>query len=616
MPYAKVVLGLAVEGPFDYSIPAHLAGKIKEGMRVWVPFINYKKLGYVVKVTLTTNIERVKPILEAIDSSAVLNKEMLLLTKELSDYYGCSWGEAIETALPDALRKGKKITDIISTGGGSKVKDNHEVILLHDLSGASRWDVYLNSIKEAAGNKESVILLFPDTGLALKAQELISAELGVKPQLLYRKQPGELEEWLKAGGPEFNIAVGTRSCIFAPVKNLGLIIVDEEQESVYKQEQVPHYHARDVALMRASVENARLILGSSSPSLEAFYLCKKGRAEYRLLPRDSNFPDVKVVDMYREWRYLKANDTILSKYLQDCMMQVMEVKGKVLLFLNRKGFSTLASCRNCGKAMKCERCNVNLVYHFKDNTLNCRYCNFKMIPPKICPFCDAAYIKYSGTGTEKIESDIARFFPMARVNSLDGSSDVDIASADIFISTASVIKKTNYNFDLIGDLSVDNSLNRVDFRAAEKAFGLLSGLVKLTDKKIILQTNLPRHYSLRAIADNNPQEFYDQELKQRKELDFPPYRHICLVKLRGRKEPAVKDAAFALFEKLSNASKGERSVRDILVNPGQPDKLRGNYYWQVLIKGSLPVKMIKFIKLHLKSFRHSGIIVTIDMDPA
>ncbi|MDP3731784.1 MAG: primosomal protein N' [Candidatus Omnitrophota bacterium] len=615
MLYAKVVLGLPVEGPFDYSVPAHLHKRIKEGVRVWIQFRDRRKLGYVLKLTSESSIEHVKPILEIIDDSPVLDKNMLLLTMELSDYYGCSWGEAIETALPEGLRKGKKIANNIEERKALKHKYNKEAILIHDLNRGARWDIYLKSIKETLDNNKSALILLPDIASVLKVKEIITANLGISPALLYRKQHRELEEWVKIKKGGADIVIGTRSAIFAPVSCLGLVIIDEEQNTVYKQDQVPHYHAREVAFMRIAIEKAKLILGSTSPSLESFYLAKRGKIKYTLLPRIRDYPQIKIIDMRQEQRYLKQGNIILSKYLQDSIIQAIDAKSKILLFLNRRGFATFASCRNCGVILKCPRCNINLVYHFKENELNCRYCNFKMDAPRICPNCNSAYIRYLGVGTEKIESELSRIFPQAKISRVDSPQDADLMSADIFISTASIIKRTDYNFGLIGILSIDNSLNRIDLRSTEKTFGLLVGLLALTDKKVVIQTGLPKHYSLQAIENKDINMFYDEELRQRKQLSFPPYRHLCLVKLRGKKENSVKEASIVLFEKLGKYAETNKLVKVISVNPGQPGKLRGNFYWQILIKSGSPLKIVKFLKLHLKNFRHSGIIVTIDVDP-
>ncbi|MCX5703811.1 MAG: hypothetical protein NT066_04905, partial [Candidatus Omnitrophica bacterium] len=263
---------------------------------------------------------------------------------------------------------------------------------------------------------------------------------------------------------------------------------------------------------------------------------------------------------------------------------------------------------------KCPRCNINLAYHFKENILNCHYCNFKMAAPKICPNCNAGYIKYTGLGTEKIESELFRVFAQARIKRLETQDWCDLKDIDIVVATSSIIKQTDYRFDLIGVLNIDNSLNRIDFRSSEKAFDLLVGLTRLTDKKMIIQTRLAHHHCFKALLNKDINMFYDEELRQRKQLYFPPYRHIVLVKLRGRKEERVKEASYALFERLNKGNK-DRGIKIISVNPGQPSKLRGSFYWQILISSTSPLKITKFLRIHLKTFLHSGIIVTVDVDP-
>jgi primosomal protein N' (replication factor Y) len=614
--YAKVVLGLAVEGPFDYSVPVHMRGKIKKGARVWVQFCNRKRIGYVVEVARRTDIERVKPVLEIIDETPLIDESMLLLTRKLADYYYCSWGEAIEAALPEPLRKGSKAASSMKVVRPPADKPGSaQQVLVHSADRRARWDIYLEAVKDTLDKGSSAIILLPDVNSAVKAKEELSARLGVSPVLLYRKESGEREEWLKIKDSEFNLVIGTRSAVFAPVSRLGLIIIEDEQDAAYKQEQVPHYHAREAAFMRCGIEKAGVILGSASPSLESIYLARKGEIGYRFIPAARELPEIKLLDMRSERRYLRQKNIIFSRYLQDSIMQVISQRGKSLLFLNRSGFATFASCRNCGTVLKCPRCNVNLVYHFKDNILNCHYCNFKMQPPRICPECDASYIRYAGAGTEKIESELSRVFPQAKISMMDDLPEEGRKDADIFISTASIFKRDGYDFDLVGVLSIDNSLNRVDFRSTEKTFGLLTGLLALCGKKLIIQTGLPGHYSLRAIESGKADLFYDEELKQRKQLGFPPYRHLCLVKLRGKKEEKVKEASGALFDILHKGAVSSKKVKALSVNPSQPAKLRGYFCWQILLSCGSALAMARFLKLHLKKFHHSGIIITVDMDP-
>ncbi|MEI6832319.1 MAG: primosomal protein N', partial [Candidatus Omnitrophota bacterium] len=407
--------------------------------------------------------------------------------------------------------------------------------------------------------------------------------------------------WVSVKTADFSVVLGTRSSIFAPVNNLGLIILDQEEDKVYKQEQSPHYHVREVARMRAEIESARVIFGSHSPSLESFYLVEKKQLEYQSIPSRLTYPQVQVIDLRRLPYAERKSKTLFSKFLIDAIANILAQKGKVLLLINRKGFATTAACHNCGVALKCPRCNINLVFHFDEDKLKCHHCNFKMDVPKICPSCNAGYIKYSGLGTEKVESELARIFPQARMDE------------DIFVATSSVIKHGEINFDLIGVLAIDNSLNRVDFRAAEKTFSLLMGLTSLTSKKIIIQSANANHHCFQALIKNDPQLFYKEELKQRKQLNFAPFKHMILVRLRGESLEKVKQAACDLFEKLNKIKTS--SIKMLSLNPGQPAKLRGNFYYQILMRASSVEKASHFLKLHLKDGHYSGIIVTVDVDP-
>ncbi|MBM3245855.1 MAG: primosomal protein N' [Candidatus Omnitrophica bacterium] len=610
MLYAQVVLGIPVEGPFDYIVPADMRARIKIGARVRVDFRNQKTLAYVVGLSPKTRVRRLKSLLEVIDEEPVLDKNMLTLARRLSEYYCCSWGEAIETALPQALRKGRKIPPVKAPPAGHN-KNNPQVSLIQDLTGLERWDVYLREIKETLDNHASAIVLLPDINSALAAKKRIETGLGIQAASLYRKEPGEQEEWRQIKEGKFKVVVGTRSAIFAPLSNLGLVIIDEEQDSSYKQDQVPHYHARVAALMRAEIEKARLILASTAPSLEALYLAGKDKAGYTLIPLKSP-AEVKIINTQCE--YFKINKARTSKYLEDAIGMCLNSKLKALLFLNRKGFATLAACSGCGAVLKCPRCNINLVYHFKENILTCHYCNFKMAAPKVCPQCNSGYLRYSGAGTEKIESDGNRVFAQARIKRMDGAGEPDPKDFDILISTQSIIRHPGCAFGLVGVLDIDNSLQRIDFRASERAFGLLLGLLGLAKEKMVIQTGLAAHHCFQALARQDVAAFYDKELKERKELDFPPFKHLVMVKLRGQKESRVREASEALFKKLNNYAKNG-AVKLMAVSSAQPAKLRGNFCWQILLRANSAPLASKFLKKHLKDFSHSGIIVTVDVDP-
>jgi primosomal protein N' (replication factor Y) len=614
MRYAKVVVGLPVEGPFDYIVPEGFQKKVSAGCRVVISFGHKLKIGYVVELTSKTAVKNLKTLSQVLDETPVLNKKMLLLTKKVSEYYCCSWGEAIETALPDALRKGKIITLKNRFPEAPEGTHTAEPLLIHCLDTQELWNnVYILRIKDTLNANRSALVLLSDISAIAKAEKILKMHFDCPIAVLYRKQPDELNTWTAVKEGNVKIVIGTRSSIFAPLDTLGLIIVDDEQAYAYKQDQVPHYQARQVALLRAEIDNATLILGSSTPSLEAVYLAKKKKLKYTFIPNTRACPEIRIIDMKGLPLLSFKKNVILSKYLEDSIAQVLQIKGKVLLFLNRFGFATTLLCSKCGMILKCRRCNTHLVFHYKENILSCHYCNFKMEPPRICPDCNSGYIRYTGAGTEKMVSELSRVFPQARVTQVDVHTIVNTDAADIFIATQSIIKEKELNFALVGVLSIDNSLQHIDFRAAEKAFNVLMGLAALTDKKMVVQTNLPGHYLFEALSDKNPELFYKEELRQRKELKFPPYRHMALIKLRGSREDKVVSASALLFEKLSSHSGG--SIEVMSVNPGNPQKLRGNFYRQILLRSGSPLKICKFLKIHLNSFSHSGIIVTVDMDP-
>lgn len=615
MLYAKVVFGLPVEGPFDYEVPETLSVKIKPGARITADFCNQKKTGYTVNLSSKTNIRKLKKISGLLDETPILNKEMLVLTKQISEYYCCSWGEAIELALPAALRAGKAVSfrEESTSIPDISIKEP-EKILIHCPDYQKRWEeLYQPKIRETLDKNKPVIILLPDTSVLAQTAEWVKKYFKEEATVTYRNQPKELEKWLDIKQGLTRIVISTRSGIFAPFNRVGLIIIDEEQAYGYKQDQSPHYHARVAALMRAKTDNASLILGGTCPSLESFYLAKKNRISYQYTPLKTTSCEVKILDMKGLPLLSNRKNIILAKYLEDSIRQSIQAKEKTLLFINRLGFATTAICFNCGTILECERCESNLVFYFKENILRCHHCNYKLSPPQVCPKCNAGYLKYLGAGTEKIESELCRLYPEAKIERLEKQDNTTTLDADILIATQAVEKHSKLTFSTAAVLDIDNGLNKIDFRATEKTFFILSALFTQSAKKLIIQTNLTNHYVFKALAAKNPALFYKEELKQRKALNFPPYANFAQIKLRGQNEEKAESASISLFNELKKDT--PKSMEVLSVGKPYPSKLRGNFYRQIILKGKSPVLISKFIKLRLKKFRHSGIIVTVDIDP-
>ena len=603
MLYAKVVVGLPLEGPFDYIISSQLEPKVKTGSRVRINFGFKKLIGYVVDLSTKTKIKKLKPIVEVIDDFPVLNEKMFLFTKKISDYYACSWGEAIECALPQVIRKGRKIAQI-NPAPTIPGQNASQAVFLRDPNVESRFIRYVYEVRKVIEADKGAIVAMPDMDSVMEFKSLAENELKVPIAVLCRNDPKEVDEWLKVKSAQVKLAVGTRAVVFAPFSNLSLIIMEEENNPVYKQEQVPHYNAREAAFMRAKIEDAKLILGGTAPSLECYSKIAKNEVNIEMGPVSVMGPEVKIMDMKFEFRKGDTKGLILSRYLVDSINSRITAKENVLLFLNRKGFATYAFCHNCKAHIVCPRCNVGLVYYFDENMLSCNHCNFRMSLPDICPKCSAGYIKFKGSGIERVESEISRLFPQAKIG----------LGQDITISTSSIFKHKRVKFSLACILNIDNSLNHLDLRSSEKTFDLLSKLKAITLKKLIIQTASPKSPIFTSLEKNDPDIFYKDELKQRKQLGFPPYKHLALIKVRSKNENKAKISAEALFEKLKGAS-ANKGVGVVSFNPGIPPKLRGNFYWQVILRASGAEKIAKFVKNNLKDFRHSGIIVTIDVDP-
>lgn len=600
MAYAKVVFNLPLEGPFDYIIPDYLQKEAKTGTRVWVSFGRKKSAGFITGLSGKTTIKNLKPVLSVIDKVEFFTPIMLLLAKELSRYYCVSWGQMLHAAIPGALQRGRPLPPLNPVAALKCQSMPAQQNLLVWGQAQARWDIYIVAIKETLSHNKTVLVLLPDTESLNRAKNLLACRIDVPVAVLSRNEPQELSEWLRIKEGRARIVVAARSGIFAPLENLGLIIIDEEENHSYKQDQSPHYHARQAGFTRAKIEGARLILGSVSPSLEAVYPAKKNKIKILRLKDEKHLPEIKIIQT-GFIHGARAGKNIFSKYLQDAVAESLNKKEKILLFLNRRGFATFAACEKCNSALKCPRCSVNLVFHSPENILNCHYCNFKMPAPKICPNCNSSYIRYSGSGAEKIESELARIFPQA-------------SASDITVATASAVRKAGHKFALAGVLAIDNFLNRADFRAAERVFNLLMSILGITEKKLIIQTALPSHHCFEALIKAGADIFYDEELRQRRQLKFPPYQHLALIKLRAMNHERVKAAAAGLFNQLSRDN-SDKAIQILSVNPGQPHKLRGKFYWQVLLKAASAVKLSAFIKSQLNIFKHSGIIVTVDVDP-
>jgi len=417
-------------------------------------------------------------------------------------------------------------------------------VLLHGVTGSGKTEVYLQSIEEALKQGREAIVLVPEISLTPQMVERFKGRFGSQVAVLHSglSRGERFDEWRKIRHGKVKVAIGARSAIFAPFQNVGLIIIDEEHESSYKQEENPKYHARDIARWRAQEHGATLVLGSATPALESYFQARQGTHEWVQLQNRVHhrpFPQVEIVDMRDELR--KGNRSLFSTCLRDELLACLERGEQAVLFLNRRGFSTFIMCRECGETLMCPHCDISLTYHQTNRTVRCHYCGYAERVPTICPNCQSPHIRHFGTGTQRVEEELARRFPGIRVIRMD----VDTTSrkgaheellsrfgegkADVLLGTQMIAKGLDFpRVTLVGVIAADTMLHLPDFRAAERTFQLLtqvSGRAGRHEKpgKVVIQTYSADHYSIECAATNRDEAFYRQECMIRKQHLYPPY---------------------------------------------------------------------------------------------
>jgi primosomal protein N' (replication factor Y) (superfamily II helicase) len=511
--------------------------------------------------------------------------------------------------------------------------------LLHGITGSGKTEIYLQAIEQALAEGKEAIVLVPEISLTPQMTDRFRSRFGEKVAVMHSGlSVGEkYDEWRKIQQQKVQVVVGARSAVFAPFTNLGLLILDEEHESTYKQDDSPRYHARDVAIWRANYHNCPVILGSATPSLESFARAKKG--VYTLLQlnqraKNQPLPDVQIVDMRRE--LASGNRSMFSVALMEAMRERFEKGEQVVLFLNRRGYSAFVLCRDCGTVVQCPNCDISLTYHRSTERLKCHYCGHEEHVPRECPQCQSDHIRFFGTGTQKMEEEIYKLFPDARVLRMDvdttrqkGSHEqlLDAFATNEFnvlLGTQMIAKGLDFpNITLVGVLSADTSLHLPDYRSAERTFQLLtqvSGRAGRHDKhgEVIVQTYTPEHYAIELAQQQLYEPFYEQEMLMRRQAGYPPYYYLALIQVAHEDvmltaEYAARAAQF-LRERLSH------QVSIIGPTTASITRLQNRYRYQCLIKYKIEPNLIPvlldLIQLYRSDWMKKGITLTIDLDPS
>ncbi|OES43662.1 primosomal protein N' [Domibacillus iocasae] len=520
-----------------------------------------------------------------------------------------------------------------------KVKEEKaETFLLHGVTGSGKTEIYLQSISEVLKKGQEAIVLVPEISLTPQMTDRFKQRFGNDVAVLHSGlSTGEkYDEWRKISRKEVKVVVGARSAVFAPFENIGLIIIDEEHETSYKQEENPRYHARDVAIWRAGFYGCPVILGSATPSLESFARAQKG--VYTLLTlaervNDRPLPAVDIVDMREELR--EGNRSMFSRNLFDKIKDRLEKGEQTVLFLNKRGYSSFIMCRDCGYVPECPNCDVSMTYHRHRHQLKCHYCGHEEPSPNVCPECTSEHIRHFGTGTQKVEEELLKLLPEARIIRMDvdttgtkGAHERLLKKfaqkeADILLGTQMIAKGLDFpDITLVGVLSADTMLHLPDFRASEKTFQLLTQVSGRAGRhtlpgEVVIQTYTPEHYSIQLAADQHYESFYEQEMQMRKMGGYPPFYYLALITVSH--EEAIMASSEA--NKIVMNIKPELSPAAVVLGPvASPiSRINNRYRWQCLIKYKREPKLGAVLKQVLEHYakqgKSNGLMVSVDIHP-
>lgn len=650
--YAQVVLNLPLEREFTYLI-GDLVG-CQVGVRVVVPFGRRELTGFVValKEEIGEVSYEIKGIKRVVDKGPLFSESEIELARWMSHFYLCSFGEALSTMIPSGRVDrdppgliGEEAEEPIATAmlsSGQKgaiediLKSSNHLHYLYGVTGSGKSEVFLRVAEAMIRGGKEVIYLVPEITLTHQlAQQVFKRFEGEVAILHSGLTPSQrIAAWRKILNGEVKLAIGARSAVFAPFKNLGLIIIDEEHENSYKSGSNPRYHARQVAQRRASLQGALLVMGSATPSLEAWHMMEEGVVErHHLETRVAGgvSPEVSVVNMLPE-------KSLLSKKLVGEMKRTLEKGRQVILFLNRRGFSYFFHCRSCGYEMSCPHCSVALTYHKGVNRMMCHYCSYNRPPITVCPECSSLDVGYGGFGTEMVEREVSNTFPLAKVARLDTDSagkQEDVAQilsafrggeVDILLGTQMVAKGLNFpKVDLVGIVLADSGLNLPDFRSQERTFALIvqvSGRAGRYNQwgQVVVQTYRPDNFAIRMATEGDLHSFYTQELAIRRETIFPPYSRLINFVVRGGVKAKVvaeiEQLRLFIEESIGMLEKRGDSPSILGVAPCPLEKIANKWRYHLLLRGGRINELLQIATAVKRGFKIvPPLFLEIDVDP-
>ena len=655
--YIDVVLDVPLNQAFTYHMPPDSDEKGLFGRRVEVRFGNRKMTGIVVSEheafpkDCGVTEDKIRPAVRFLDDESVFTRELYDTARWMSRYYLCPIGEAVTGMVPSGKRETdssgfsfvgdessfekKSLSDeqIAAVEGITRSTDGKMFHYLYGKTGSGKTEVFLSCADEILKNGRGVIYLVPEIGLTPQVVESVVKRFGDTAAVLHSGlTPSQrLTEWNRILRREARIVVGARSAVFAPVPDLGMVIIDEEHDGSYKAGSSPRYHARQVAMYRCTKLGIPLVMGSATPSLEAWQSMSDGTIVRHTLTRRLSggaMPKIECVDLNLSGNRESSLSTTLVKKMGETLSQ----KRQVILFLNRRGFTHFFRCSSCGFEMKCKNCSVSMTYHRNENRLRCHYCGYSVQPPQQCPKCGSLDVGYSGFGTEYIEAEVKAKFPNEKIVRVDTDSvthkgelkqkidDFRDGKYSILLGTQMVAKGLNFpNLKLVGIVLADTALHLPDFRAAERTFSLITQVSGragrfFPDGEVVVQSYTPELPPIDFAVKDNLEDFYDEEIKQRRLLNFPPFSRLLRLVFRSQVPGAAEDAANGAAEILHKHLEPGVEIMGPVECP--IEMVAGNWRHHILLRGKSIAPMQKMADILVNGYTApKHVHIEVDVDP-
>ena len=511
--------------------------------------------------------------------------------------------------------------------------------LLHGVTGSGKTEIYIRAMQAAVDQGRSAMMLVPEIALTPVFSRRLRSHFGDRVAIFHSSlQRGErFDEWTRVRNGQARVVIGTRSAVFAPVENLGLIVVDEEHESTYRQQESPYYSGRDTAIVRAQKASATVVLGSATPSLESYYNAKNGKYTYLSLPERIGarpLAQASLIDMREVFAEL-GKSTVFSSQLIDAIRETHKRGEQSIILLNRRGYASFLLCRSCGETIQCPNCDVTLTYHRSERVIVCHYCNHRQSVPSACPHCGKKYIHFVGEGTEQIEEILQQLVPELKIARIDRDTtaqrrrfekslrDFSEGRIDTLVGTQMLAKGHDFpNVTLVGVVSVDAGLALADFRAAERTFQLITQVAGRAGRgdlpgRVLIQTYHPYHYALRHACAQDYEGFYKEEIRYRENHSYPPFVALTSILVHGQDLNRVRDDALVVRRALDRAN-NERQIRVLGPAPAPLARLKGEHRFQLLLKSRTRRKLRDVLDASLKQLVNDGLnlrSVNIEIDP-